>query len=83
MVFESEQTIVLLEAQCEYMNMNDEDVEFDINEKLTETEAEVQSATGSTQVNSSTQATKHPRKRQKNPTCLEKRWLSAFIVIQN
>ncbi|KAF8048765.1 hypothetical protein N665_2411s0001 [Sinapis alba] len=59
---ESLHTLALLEAQREYMDMNDEDAEDDIDEELGETEAEVQCET---QATASTQATKPQRKRRK------------------
>ncbi|KAF2614448.1 hypothetical protein F2Q70_00012212 [Brassica cretica] len=39
---ETQRTIALLEARSEYREVNDEDAEFDIDEELSETEAEVQ-----------------------------------------
>ncbi|CAN7009973.1 unnamed protein product [Brassica oleracea var. botrytis] len=39
---ETQRTIALLEARSEYREVNDEDAEFDIDEELSESEAEVQ-----------------------------------------
>ncbi|XP_018484397.1 uncharacterized protein LOC108855155 [Raphanus sativus] len=61
---ESLRTMALLEARSEYKEMNEEDVEFDVEEELTETEAEIQTEAEvqtETQATASTQAAKPQR----------------------
>lgn len=71
---ESLRTMAFLEARSEYNEMNEEDVEFDVEEELTETEAEIQTEAEvqtETQATASTQAAKPQRKRRKTSTVWE------------
>ncbi|XP_048637599.1 zinc finger BED domain-containing protein RICESLEEPER 2-like [Brassica napus] len=66
MDYDTVHTMALLEAQREYMDMNDEDVEFDIDEEMAETETEAEAEVQcEPQATASTQAAKPQRKRRK------------------
>uniref|UniRef100_A0A0D3DTH3 HAT C-terminal dimerisation domain-containing protein n=1 Tax=Brassica oleracea var. oleracea TaxID=109376 RepID=A0A0D3DTH3_BRAOL len=66
MDYDTVHTMALLEAQREYMDMNDEDAEFDIDEEMAETETEAEAEVQcEPQATASTQAAKPQRKRRK------------------
>ncbi|KAL0664067.1 hypothetical protein Bca4012_100904 [Brassica carinata] len=66
MDYDTVHTMALLEAQREYMDMNDEDAEFDIDEEMAETETEAEAEVQcEPQAIASTQAAKPQRKRRK------------------